>query len=57
MTLAVNIMHGHGPSNKIHHQLQAKKTNLRKAVLVVNIATKVFYALFIAKKTEHTPFC
>ena len=34
MALAINVMHGRGPSNK---QLQPKKT---KAVLAVDIAAK-----------------
>ena len=40
MALAVDIMQGCGPSNKIRHQLQLKKTKVRKALLAVNIAAK-----------------
>ena len=32
IVLTVYIMHGHGPSNKMRPQLQAKKTKVRLAV-------------------------
>jgi len=37
MALAVDVIDRHGPSNKIRHQLQPKKT---EAILAVYIATK-----------------
>ena len=42
MALAVDIMHGHGPSNEMHHQLQPRKTKVCKGILTVSIATKGF---------------
>ena len=41
MAFAVNIIHGHGPSNKMHHQLKPDNTNiLRNSVLAVDIVAK-----------------
>ena len=37
MVFAINMMHGRGPSNKMHPQLQPKKG---KAELVDNIVAK-----------------
>ena len=37
MALAINIMHGHGPSNEMRCQLQLKKTKVRLRMLAVNI--------------------
>ena len=36
MALAVNIMHGCGPSDEMHHQLQPKNTK----VIAIDIAAK-----------------
>ena len=40
MILAIGIMHGCGPCNETHPQLQPNKVKVRKAVLAVNIASK-----------------
>ena len=39
MALAINVIDRHGPSNKIHHQLQPKKTKAN-AILALYIAAK-----------------
>ena len=44
-------MHGYGPSNKIRHQLQPKKTEVR-----LYIAAKGVISAYITNKTEHGPF-
>ena len=49
MALAVDIMRGHGPSNKMHPQLQSKKTKviLRLYHLLRNKAAKgVIHAVY-----------
>ena len=43
MSFAVDIMHGCGPSNKMHHQLQPKKINIK------------LYWLLMQKKASHVP--
>ena len=40
MALAVDVIYSRGLSNKMHRQLQPKKTKVRKAVLAVFIAAK-----------------
>ena len=42
MALAVNAIDKCAPSNKMHHQLQPKKTN---GPLVINITAKGVYTL------------
>ena len=50
MALAIDIMHGHGPSNEMHPQLQHKKTKIRLYGLLLK-QQKVSYALCITNKT------
>ena len=56
MALAVNVMHGHGPSNKMCIHLKLKKTKVRKVVLAINMAGKALDALYTTNKTEHFSF-
>ena len=53
MSLAVDTMHGLSPSSKMPTQLQPKKT---KAVLVIDMASKVIICLVITNKMEHSSF-
>ena len=55
MALTVGIMHGCGPSIKMHPQLTAKKDK-GKAVLAVNIAAKGVICAVITNRTEHFSF-
>ena len=41
MTLAINTIDGHGPSNEMHRQLQLKKTKVTYIVLTIHITAKV----------------
>ena len=43
MALAIDVMHGCGPSNKMRIQLQPKKTKVHKAILAVSMAAKRHY--------------
>ena len=54
MVLAIGIIHGCDLSNKMHTWLQPKK--LKYAVLVVSIAAKAVYALYVTNKTECSSF-
>ena len=55
IALAADIMHGHGPSNKMHHQLQPKKTQVRLYWSLIK-QQQVSYALYITSKRENGPY-
>ena len=46
MALAIDEMHGRGPSNEMHPQLQPKNVKVR-------LAAKGVFVLFITKKMVH----
>ena len=48
MALAVDIIHGHGPSNKMHRHLQPDKS-LYKLLIEQE---KAFYTLYVTSKAE-----
>ena len=50
IVLAVDIMHGHGPSNKMHTQLQPKKTKVRLYESLI-WQQKVLYVLYVINKS------
>ena len=50
MTLAVDKIHGGGPSDKMRPQLQPKKTKVRLYQPLI-LQQKVSYALYITNKT------
>ena len=50
MALAIDIVHGHRPSNKMHSQLWRRRLSLG----FISPA-KVVLALYITNKTEHGP--
>ena len=56
MALAIDIIHGHGPSNEMHHQLQPMKTKVSVLAFNTVVQQKVSYALYIINKMEHDPF-
>ena len=55
MALAVDIMHEHGPSYKVRHQLQPKKTKVRLYLLLM-LQQKVAYVLYITNKIERNRY-
>ena len=52
MALAVDIKDRSGPSNKMHHQLQLKKTKIM-LYKPLKQQQKASYALFLTNKMEH----
>ena len=52
MALAINIMHGRGPSDEMYPQLQPKKTKIR----YLTLQQKALCVLYITKKMEHFSF-
>ena len=55
MTLAIDIMHGCGPINKMYHRLQPKKTKARLYLLLI-LQQKMLYMLYITNKMERFSF-
>ena len=55
MALAVDKMHGRGPSDKMSPWLQPKKTKVRLYQLLI-LQQKASYELYITNKTEHGPY-
>ena len=54
MTLAIDKIHGRGPSDKMRPQLQPKKTKVRLYQPLI-LQQKASYTLYITNKTEHGP--
>ena len=55
MVLSINIMHGPGLNSKMHTLLQPKETKVRLYLIVVDIAAKALYTLYIST-TDHFSF-
>ena len=53
MALAINVMDGYGPSNKMRPYSQLKKTKVRLPLI---LQQKASYELYITNKTEHDPY-
>ena len=60
MPLAIDVMHGRVPSNKMHTQLQPKKIKIGRityvAVICVVWQQKALYTLYTTIKTERFSF-
>ena len=54
MALAIDIIYWRGPSNKVCHQLQSKKTNVRLYLPLI-LQQKALQVRYITSKREHGP--